>query len=166
MKAIRFVTAVSVTLAKWGAIAAAIVMTVMIFLQVIYRYVLGDSLSFSEELARYMFVWSVGLGSALALRNRAHIGVELVVERLPQPLVKPAKLLAGVLNLFFFGILIRYGCEMVAVTMDQESAALSLPMGYVYLSLPVSGAVLFLCEVENLLDDHFGGGSAAVSGEV
>lgn len=165
MKAFRHVADASVTLAKWTAIAAAAVMAVMIFLQVIYRYVLADSLSYSEELARYMFVWSVALGSALALRNRAHIGVELVVERLPPRLARSASLLAGALNLLFFGLLIRYGVEMVAATMDQESAALSLPMGYVYLAVPVSGVVLFLCETANLVDDHFGGASAA-SGEV
>lgn len=154
MKAIRLAADASVTLARWAAIAAAAVMAVMIFLQVIYRYVLADSLSFSEELARYMFVWSVALGSAVALRSRAHIGVELLVERLPPRFAKPAKLLAGALNLLFFGMLIRYGIEMVAATMDQESAALSLPMGYVYLAVPVSGVVLFLCEMANLAEDH------------
>jgi len=131
------------------------VMTVMIFLQVIYRYVLGESLSFSEELARYMFIWSVAMGSALALRTRSHIGVEILVEQLPASLAKPAKILACVLSLIFYGMLIWYGFEMVGETMDQESAALELPMGYVYLAVPLSAIVLFICEIKNVLDDLF-----------
>ena len=44
---------------------------------------------------------------------------------------------------------------MVGETMDQESAALELPMGYVYLAVPLSAIVLFICEIKNVLDDLF-----------
>ena len=155
MKFIDTLTNITVACAKWCGVSTAVVMTVMIFLQVIYRYVLGESLSFSEELARYMFIWSVAMGSALALRTRSHIGVEILVERLPASMAKPAKVLACVLSLVFYGMLIWYGFEMVSETMDQESAALELPMGYVYLAVPLSAIVLFICEIKNVLDDLF-----------
>ena len=155
MKFIDILTNITVACAKWCGVSTAVVMTVMIFLQVIYRYVLGESLSFSEELARYMFIWSVAMGSALALRTRSHIGVEILVERLPASMAKPAKVLACVLSLVFYGMLIWYGFEMVGETMDQESAALELPMGYVYLAVPLSAIVLFICEIKNVLDDLF-----------
>jgi len=77
MKIFLAITNMLVGFAKWSAIIAAVIMTVMVFLQVIFRYVLGEALSFSEELARYMFVWSVAMGSALALRSHSHIGVEV-----------------------------------------------------------------------------------------
>ena len=167
MKFIDTLTNVSVAFAKWCGVSTAVVMTVMIFLQVVYRYVLGESLSFSEELARYMFIWSVAMGSALALRTRSHIGVELLVERLPKSLGNQAKVLACVISLIFYGMLVWYGFEMVFETMDQESAALELPMGYVYLSVPLSAIVLFICEIKNVLDDLFGtkGEDESVKGE-
>ncbi len=166
MKFIDTLTNVSVAFAKWCGISTAIVMTVMIFLQVIYRYVLGESLSFSEELARYMFIWSVSMGSALALRTRSHIGVEILVERLPKSLGMQAKVIACVISLIFYGMLVWYGFEMVFETMDQESAALELPMGYVYLAVPLSGIVLLICEIKNVLDDLFGAqGNESVKGE-
>ena len=155
MKFIDTLTNITVACAKWCGVSTAVVMTVMIFLQVIYRYVLGESLSFSEELARYMFIWSVAMGSALALRTRSHIGVEILVERLPASMAKPAKVLACVLSLVFYGMLVWYGFEMVGETMDQESAALELPMGYVYLAVPLSAIVLFVCEIKNVMDDLF-----------
>lgn len=167
MKFINTITNIAVGFAKWCGITTAIVMTMMIFLQVIYRYLIGDSLSFSEELARYMFIWSVAMGSALALKTRSHIGVEILVERLPKSLAYPAKSVASIVNLLFFALLIWYGFDMVVETMDQESAALSLPMGYVYLSVPLSGIVLFICEIKNTLDDFFGskGTDESVKGE-
>lgn len=167
MKFIDTLTNISVACAKWCGVSTAFVMTVMIFLQVVYRYVLGESLSFSEELARYMFIWSVAMGSALALRTRSHIGVEILVERLPASVAKPAKVLACVISLVFYGMLVWYGFEMVGETMDQESAALELPMGYVYLAVPLSAIVLFICEIKNVLDDLFGtqGADESVKGE-
>ena len=167
MKFIDTLTNLAVACAKWCGVSTAFVMTIMIFLQVVYRYVLGESLSFSEELARYMFIWSVAMGSALALRTRSHIGVELLVERLPKSLGNYAKVLACVISLIFYGMLIWYGFEMVSETMDQESAALELPMGYVYLSVPLSAIVLFICEIKNVLDDLFGtqGADESVKGE-
>ncbi len=155
MKFINTLTNITVACAKWCGVSTAFVMTVMIFLQVIYRYLLGESLSFSEELARYMFIWSVAMGSALALRTRSHIGVEILVERLPRSLATPAKILACAISLVFYGMLIWYGFEMVGETMDQESAALELPMGYVYLAVPLSAIVLFICEIKNVMDDLF-----------
>ncbi len=154
MKIFLAITNMLVGFAKWSAIIAAVIMTVMVFLQVIFRYVLGEALSFSEELARYMFVWSVAMGSALALRSHSHIGVEVFVERLPVRFRDPAKIVGSLLNLTFFGLLIWYGFVMVDMTMDQESAALLLPMGYVYLAIPISGIVLFVCEIANFLESH------------
>lgn len=153
MKIFLAFTNVLVGFAKWSAIAAAVVMTIMVFLQVIFRYVLGEALSFSEELARYMFIWSVAMGTALALRTHSHIGVEVFVELLPVRFHKLMALIASLLSLLFFGLLIGYGFVMVGATMDQESAALLLPMGYVYLAIPISGIVLFVCEIANFLEN-------------
>lgn len=155
-----------IALAKWIAIAALAIMTVMIFLQVVYRYVLQDALSFSEELARFMFVWSVAMGSALAWHKGSHIGVEFVVEALPEAFSKPVKLLTSLLSLLFFSILIWYGFQIVGVTIGQLSPALSLSMGLVYLAVPVSGIVMFIDETSNLAEMLFGTAnkSSATSG--
>jgi TRAP-type C4-dicarboxylate transport system permease small subunit len=163
MKALMAITKILVGLAKWSAIVAAVIMTIMIFLQVIFRYVIKAPLSFSEELARYMFVWSVAMGSALALRKRKHIGVEVFVEWLPVRFRDQVKIVGGLLNLIFFGLLVWYGFVMVGATMDQLSPALLLPMGYVYLAIPSSGIVLFVCEIANFLENHFGGDGCAES---
>jgi TRAP-type C4-dicarboxylate transport system permease small subunit len=163
MKALMAITKILVGLAKWSAIVAAVIMTIMIFLQVIFRYVIKAPLSFSEELARYMFVWSVAMGSALALRKRKHIGVEVFVEWLPVRVRDQVKIVGGLFNLLFFGLLVWYGFVMVGATMDQLSPALLLPMGYVYLAIPSSGIVLFVCEIANFLENYVGSDGCAES---
>ena len=154
MKALMAITKILVGLAKWSAIVAAVIMTIMIFLQVIFRYVIKAPLSFSEELARYMFVWSVAMGSALALRKRKHIGVEVFVQWLPVRFRDQVEIVGSLLSLLFFGLLVWYGFVMVGATMDQLSPALLLPMGYVYLAIPSSGIVLFVCEIANFLESY------------
>ena len=156
MKALMAITKILVGFAKWSAIVAAVIMTIMIFLQVIFRYLLKAPLSFSEELARYMFVWSVAMGAALALRKRKHIGVEAFVQWLPVRFRDRVEIAGSLLNLLFFGLLIWYGFVMVGATMDQLSPALLLPMGYVYLAIPSSGIVLFVCEIANFLESYLG----------
>lgn len=157
MKLFLAFTNILVGFAKWSAIMAAVIMTIMVFLQVIFRYVLGEALSFSEELARYMFVWSVAMGTALALRKRKHIGVEVFVDWLPVRIGAKINMVGTLLKLLFFGLLIWYGFVMVGATMDQESPALLLPMGYVYLAIPLSGIVLFVSEIANFLESYHTG---------
>jgi TRAP-type C4-dicarboxylate transport system permease small subunit len=156
MKALMEITKILVGFAKWSAIVAAVIMTIMIFLQVVFRYLLKAPLSFSEELARYMFIWSVAMGAALALRKGKHIGVEAFVQWLPVRFRDQVKIAGSLLNLLFFGLLIWYGFVMVGATMDQLSPALLLPMGYVYLAIPSSGIVLFVCEIAKFLESYRG----------
>ena len=65
---------------KWASIISITIMLFIIFLQVIFRYVLHHSLTFSEELARYLFVWTVFLGSAVVAKDNGHIVVGALVQ--------------------------------------------------------------------------------------
>lgn len=138
---------------KWAAIAMFSIMTVAIVLQVIFRYILHASLSWSEELARYLFVWSVLLGSAMCVKRRSHVGVEVFTMYLPKNLQRYSIFLADILGLIFYGILIIYGFNVVKITMNQFSASLGIKMGYPYLSIPVAGIVMFLNGLYNMLED-------------
>ncbi|MGB9813905.1 MAG: TRAP transporter small permease [Thermovenabulum sp.] len=138
---------------KWMAIAMFSIMTVAIVLQVLFRYVIHSSLSWSEELARYLFVWSVLLGSAMCVKRRSHVGVEVFMMYLPKNLQKYGVFLADIFGLIFYGILIVYGFNVVKITMNQSSASLGIKMGYPYLSIPVAGIVMFLNGLYNMIED-------------
>ena len=107
--------------------------------QVVFRYVFNSSLTWTEELSRYLFAWITFLGAALALRDGVHIRIDMLVNRLPGPAVKAANALTHCLILAFSGLMVVLGVELVRRTANTVSPALSLPVNYVfYAALPIT----------------------------
>lgn len=115
-------------------------MSLLIGLQIFMRYVMGASLSWSEELARYFFIWTTYLGVAFAVRRDAHIRVTMLSDALPPRGQLALRLLSHVIFGAFAGYVMVQGWFMVEKTFrfGQKSASLGLPMGYVYLA-PLTG---------------------------
>ena len=135
------------TLAKGEAavlIGLVVIMTVVVFLQVVYRYVLTQPLHWSEELARYLFVWISILGAALGLQKRGHFGMDFFYRMLPDKgrrlLLFMIYLLMGVVIL----VLLIQGIALVQKTTAQQSPAMEISMGWAYACLPVGGALMVI----------------------
>ena len=118
------------------------VMTVVVFLQVIYRYALTQPLYWSEEVARYLFVWISIVGAALGLQKRGHFGLDLFYKMLPNKgrrfLEFIIYLLMGVVVL----VILVQGISLVEKTSLQESPAMGISMGWAYACLPVGAALM------------------------
>ena len=120
------------------------IMSVVIFVQVVYRYVFHSSLPWSEEFARYTLVYLTFLGASVAVKRNAHIGVEVVVKLLPRPISRVLEWVADALSLVFFVILIVYGSKIVKITMMQLSPAMHVKMGYIYLAVVIGAALMLV----------------------
>lgn len=120
-------------------VAMLAVMVILIFLQVVMRYVFQDSLSWSEEVSRYFFLWIIWLGAAFATKKNAHISLDFVTRRLPKNGRIIAEILKNVLWLAFaiFLAYISWKLTILIFMRDQLSAALRIPMGFAYASIPV-----------------------------
>jgi len=127
----------------WASIISITIMLFIIFLQVIFRYLLHNSLTFSEELARYLFVWTVFLGSAVVAKNDGHIIVGVLTHRLSRAKAKYMKIAAYASTMVFVSILFFQGIKMMSLVSFQHSPALGISMSYVYLAIPVSMFVMF-----------------------
>ena len=128
-----------------GYISSAIlaVMVVMSVWQVFTRYVLNSPSTISEEFLRYSLIWVSMLGAAYAFGNKKHLAIELFVDKLPKSKSLPVHILIEVIILAFAMIvMIIGGLKTVDLTMAQSSAALGIPMGFIYLALPVSGTFI------------------------
>lgn len=126
------------------AAALMLVICVTVFLGVIYRYVLVSPLGWAEEIARYCLVWNTFFGSYLALRRGKHIGLQMGLAWLP-PRVRRAMAGIGTITMgIFFAVLIRYGTPFAFRFLESESPYLEIPLGLVYLILPVAGALLLI----------------------
>ncbi|MDA3950844.1 MAG: TRAP transporter small permease [Spirochaeta sp.] len=126
-------------------------MIVVITLQIIFR-VFFDAISWSEEVARYLLVWTTFLGATLAWYRRRHIAVTFVVDGLPGPVRRIARTIAHLISIAFFGILIVVGIRYMSTQGFQVSASLRLPMPYVYSIIPATSAVMLLYAVTDLLE--------------
>lgn len=143
------------TVAKASIIAISVVMIVVTLAQVIFRYLIEAPLPWSEELARYCFVWIVFLGGAVGLARGIHLGVDLLVNLLPLPLQRWLNALTNALIGAFAATVIYASLPVLNMNMFQRSPALGLQMTYIYLAIPISmGLILLIC-LERLVLELF-----------
>ena len=103
--------------------------------------------SWTEELATFLLIWVALLGSAVALGRGAHLGIDYFVSKLPERTRMRTELFVfACVSLFSLLVMVCGGIHLVTRTLalDQTSPALQLPIGYVYLAVPISGAFLVL----------------------
>ena len=129
---------------RWLTIIAFAIMVVVTFMQIIYRFILLRPIPWAEESARYLFVWISFLEAAVAVRSKSHVGVELVVDRLPKNTKKAVLILASIICIIFCILMFYNGIIMVQRTMNQRSAAMSMPMAYAYAAIPMGFLVMVI----------------------
>jgi len=127
-------------------------MTIVVVLQVICRYLLGAALTWSEEFARFGLVWITFLGAGIALKRRAHMGVQAMVELFSPGVRKTVQVFSLLAVVGFLVIATLKGMELALFNMKQYSPALGLPMGFVYLAIPFGCLVMIIHVAEQLLD--------------
>jgi len=118
----------------------------IIFAQVVMRYVFSNSLSWSEEAARYVFIWQTWIGASYAVRKKRHLRVEAFVDRFQGLPRKVLELIVLSLWIFFGCFLIYKGCQLTGMiyTRGQISAALGMPMAIPYAAVPVGSFFMTL----------------------
>ncbi len=126
-----------VSIIKWVLCLLIIVMSISVFAQVLYRKVLDGAIPWSEELARYLFVWSAWLGAAVAIYRNAHFGVDFVVNFAPPAVKKIIRFIVVLIGAAFFIIAIWKGFGLAFDNWYQKSPAMRIPMTFPYLSVPV-----------------------------
>lgn len=130
-----------------------IVMTIVGGLQVFNRFVLNQSLSWSEEFQKFSHIWLIYLTIAVGYNRGAHIGMRLLVGKLPQKIQDGLVLLTDLLWLLFAGALIIYTHVIMGVARFQTSPGLGIRMDWIYLGLLVGGGYLFICVLRNLFQN-------------
>lgn len=132
---------------EWVCFGLFVVLIATVAWQVFTRQVLNSPSSWSEELAKYVFVWLGLFGAALVFGERGHIAVDFLVRRLPAAPQKAVGMLSHVLVLAFTALVLVYGgCSIASLAWEQTIPALPVSAGQMYLAIPVSGVLtLFYC---------------------
>ena len=132
-----------------------VVEVVVVFAQVVTRYVFHSPLAWSEELARYMFIWLVWIGAAYATKLRKNIIIDVVASKFKGA----TKLISEIINFVLFVALMLFMLWTTSTVMIQvyESNSIGtgthLPMWIVWLSLPLSMALNLLRYTQNFVYD-------------
>src|SRR5690625_5253700 len=115
---------------KWALAIMFAVMSIIVFLQVIFRFLLKSPLPWSEELARYLMIWITFLGAGVITRSKGLIMVEAIVKALPLILQKIISYILLVITIAFTLIVFYYGVKMIGVTSHQSASTLPIPMAW------------------------------------
>ncbi len=135
--------------------AFLVVMTLLIFFQVMSRFLLNTPLAWSEEAARYVFIWTIYLSAALAVKHRKHIRVEVGLMLFKGKAKSAMFILSDILFLIFSIILVNDGIRLVQTLSahQQVSPALALPMNIVYIIIPLGYGLMALRLIKNIATD-------------
>lgn len=150
MRIIDTVSAFAARVTRWIVIVAAAVMIASLILQIFFRYVIGSSLVWSEELALFLFTWVVLLAGSLGVRERYHVRLTLFCDMLPGHGRRILDLVIHLISGTFGGLMLVSGYRYLDSTLGQVSAAVRYPIEYLHLAAPVCGALIVLHTLAHL----------------
>ncbi|MFT3718830.1 TRAP transporter small permease [Pseudorhodoferax sp.] len=143
----------------WLMVASLALMVVMVFGNVVMRYAFNSGITLSEELSRWLFVWMTFLGAVVALNDRAHLGTDTLISRLPRAGQKLCLLLSLLLMCFICWLIFDGAWEQVKINWDSTSAVMETSMGYFYASgmvFSILAAPVLLLHLVRLLTGRLG----------
>ena len=125
---------------KYFLVLLVAVLSVLGIYQVIGR-ALGHAPAWTEESIRFLFVWATCVGAAIGVKEHIHIGIDVLVNLLPRVGKKIVAVVVQLVLCCFDVFLFRAGIMIMQKTANQPSPALRVPMSYVYMAVPVLGAL-------------------------
>lgn len=128
------------------------VLTILVITNVILRYVFNSGISWSEEAARFLFIWCSFLGAMLGMNENAHMRLDFVVEKFPGVSRKVIEVIALLIMLVLVGVLFYGGIEVVITTWQIPTSALKMPKGLVYLCAPICFGYIFLRSIGSIVE--------------
>lgn len=119
-------------------------MAVLVFVNVVTRYVFNHSIIWVEEFTQFQMIWVAFLGAGLALREGRHVSVDTLQDLLPDAARLWLRRLLAAAMAAFLAVLVVLGGQIVAFTWSQETPVMGLPTGAPYLAVPLGAAAMLL----------------------
>ncbi|BCU81564.1 ABC transporter permease [Polycladomyces abyssicola] len=107
-------------------------MSILVFTNVVLRYGFNSGITWSEEMARFLFIWLTFLGGIAALKDNEHLGVDTLIKRLPRSLKKLAYILSNLIMLWVMYLVLDGSLKMTELNIDSKAPATGLPLAFIY----------------------------------
>ena len=130
-------------------LAAIMVLTVLV--GVFFRYVLRDSLGWTEELARYLMIWAALLSISIGIKDKEHVGIQLIIRNIPIKYARLLNFLVNIIILIFLSVLSYKGMYIAIKAIPQLSMGLGISMFWALLSIPVSGVLAIIQQIVQII---------------
>ena len=128
-------------------------MVINVIWQVFTRYVLNSPSSVTDELARYLLIWLGVLGAAYVSGQKKHIAIHILPNKLSEAAKRKLEFLIAIIIIVFALLaFVIGGTHLMYLTflLKQNSAALGIPMGFVYAIIPISGLLIVYYKISDL----------------
>jgi len=132
----------------WSCIALFAAIFVIMVMQVTCRYVLGSPLVWSEELARYLYIWACYLGAPVAMRRGSHIAITLLVDQLPPRAVRILGVCLHIVAFLFLTELAIQGAILTVRAHTLIAITVPVPWSLIYVAVPISAVLMMLQTAE------------------
>lgn len=130
-----------------------IMMTLIGTYQIVTRYFFNRPSTISEELLTYTFTWMALLASAYVFGKRDHMRMGFLADKLTGPARKCLEVVIDILTFALAGVVMVYGGSSITkLTMIQTTASLRVPMGYIYVIVPLTGILIMIFSFINAMD--------------
>jgi TRAP-type C4-dicarboxylate transport system permease small subunit len=130
-------------------------MLLMILAQVFYRYVLNDSLAWTEELAKYLMVWVACLVAPWAYRENLNVSIEMFADALPKVLRRISEIIITILVIIISALFFEQSVAFWQGGFEIYASSMPVKLAYFYACAPLMFAALFLVGIENLIKQLF-----------
>jgi len=127
--------------------------TILIFVQVVSRYVFNNTVTWSEQAARYLFIWMIFLGMPVLYRHGEHVGFTMVVERFPKRVQYIIRIIIHLLVLFFCVFWLVQSIDFCGRVMGKKMVGLGLPQIYIHSCQPVGASLMIIFVLECIIRD-------------
>jgi TRAP-type C4-dicarboxylate transport system permease small subunit len=130
------------------------ILVINVLWQVISRYLVGHPSPFTDELAGFLLIWVGLLGATYITGRKEHLAIDILHHKLsPERKVKVDRIISILVALFALAVLVIGGANLVYITLrlNQISSALQIPVGYVYLVLPISGIFIIYYSIYDIV---------------
>lgn len=138
---------------EWMLVFFMSILVLDVLWQVFSRYVLSSPSSYTDELAGYLLIWVGMLGAAYVAGRNEHLAIDLLLQRSSaERRYKLEMIISVIIIVFAITVMIVGGSWLVSTRLylSVKSSALGVPLGYVYLVLPISGLLITYFNIDNM----------------
>ena len=147
----RTVGSVIWKLVDMTALVAFSVMLILVTAQIVFRYFLQISVPWTEEAARWFYAWQIFLGSAVAMREKLHLRVTILIDHLPAKAQRVLELLVAAAGMVFLAGIIWGSLIMIRSVYPVQAGSFPISTSYLYLSIPVGLTAMLVLSVREVV---------------